>query len=149
MADKLRDLVFLGAEDNEKTLRYMLEDDPCFGRKYAKTASECDRCRAPVLLDGKVSLLNEVCKSVTEDDTTPVQIKKLTSKQVLDKVRSGLSPVEIIEHMTGGDPSYREVVEARGLLASRMAYLKHQKNLPVPDIPTIKEIWDGEEETGI
>jgi hypothetical protein len=138
-------LVFLGVNNNEKAVKYLLEEDPCFGRQYAKTAAECSRCRAPVLLNGKVSLLNEVCKSLTQEDTIPVQVKKLTSKQVIDKIQAGLSPTEIISEMVGDEPSYQQVKEARTLLAVRMSYIKNNKNLPVPEVPTLRELWNGEE----
>lgn len=120
------------------SLQKLLENDPCFGKHYAKTNDTCKRCRMPVVKDGQLVLMKEACRAETEG-TTVGPLKRLTSQDVLDRLSRGDEPFTIwVEILAGKDPTTSYGSEARNLLASRLRYLQNEYELDVPELPYTK-----------
>ena len=144
MEETIDKLTFIGIKDQNKIKTFLKTKDPCFGKAFKKQEKVCQQCRAPVLLNNDIYLLRDVCKTLTKDEQEPVKIKNITSNQVLTKIKSGIRPEDILKELVGTQPSFAEVKEARSLLSRRLSYLKTKKNLPVPSLSSVKEIWDSE-----
>lgn len=126
---------------NDKAQEILRSEEDCFGQHFAKTADECKRCIAPVLHDGRVKTVRDLCRAECED-SAPDRIKRLTSDEVLDLVRRGREPVEIWAEILDGQPPPVAGVEARSLMAARLRYLSREKGLQVPEPPTTQELKD-------
>lgn len=123
----------------EDFTQYLEKDDPCFEKAFAKSAKECKECRAPVLMDGKIHLLRDVCEARTRGADSPTQLKRLTSQEVLDRLVGGAEPPELFrEVLADSDPDIAGAA-ARALIKQRLNYLE-QKGIPVPDLPRTKEL---------
>ena len=119
-----------------------LPNDPCFGRRYAKSVRECQECLLPVVMEGRLHLLNEVCKARTEGLKKISPITRLTSQDILERLNAGVSAREIFEEILGDADPATAAVEARTLLKVRMMYLQRKTGLPMPALPPTKELLD-------
>lgn len=65
------ELVIIGEEsaEHDDPWRALRESGlpPCFGKRFAKTVHECNECLAPVIHNGKIQLVREVCEAVTRE----------------------------------------------------------------------------------
>ena len=119
-------------------LRTALAHDPCLGFNYTKTAKECRACLAPVIIAGKLMLMNEACASWSVG-ATPGTIQRLTSQEVLDRLTAGATPDAIFSEILGSADPIATGDLARQVLVDRLAYLKW-KGLTVPKVPHKKEL---------
>jgi hypothetical protein len=133
---------FIGVKDNVKTLKVLATKDPCFGKEFAKSASECKACVAPVAYQGKVHLLKEICAMLCNGAQSPVSLRRLTSSDVRERIEKGASMQEIFEEILADNDPAIAATEARALLYQRVNYIK--KSLPVPNVPTTEELLNGE-----
>ena len=143
--DVIDDMEFFASESGKEKLRAFLKTkDPCFGKSYDKDETACNKCRMPVLLNGELFIMKEVCKSISKTGIAPLRVKRISSNKVLDRVQTGDTAEEIVVDIVQPDATYDEVAEARTVVATRLSYLKNQKNVPVPDLNSTKEIWESE-----
>lgn len=126
--------------DRELFRQYLEEHDPCFGFDFAKTADECKACTAPVVIDGELYLLREVCKDVSAGADTPTDLNRLTSQDVRRRRVQGKSVEDIFWEIVGDSDPRVAGVEARSILYSRFKYLHDEYGLPMPDIPRTDEL---------
>lgn len=119
-------------------LQFLKERDVCFGN-YLQTARECDKCRAPVIVDDKLVLLKEACQAETTGAANTGALKKLSTQQVIDRIEQGKTIEEIFEEVLNGlDPEMMATV-ARNSLNLRLNYMK-SIDIPAPKLPTAKEL---------
>lgn len=128
-------LIGASEEQQEAFREFLEEDDPCFGCDFAKTADECKSCLAVVEANGKVHTLREICKAKSEGNDSPLNLKRLTSQDVLSRIRGGYSVAEIWKEILDGTDPEDGGTEAWQLLYNRLYYLRENKGLPVPDLP--------------
>jgi len=133
-------LKLVGAnEDDGRFARYLEADDPCFGRHFAKSATECQVCLCPVVLDGRLLLLREVCQARCAG-TNAGSIKRLTSQQILESLTKGATPTDLwLDILNGSDPG-EFGAEARLLLADRLWYLANHRGVSKITVPKLKEL---------
>lgn len=114
--------------------------EDCFGERFARTVTECKDCRAPVILDGKIFLLREICASQSQGGKDPVRLNRLTSVDVLDRLEAGASACDIFLEILNGAPMELGGSEARQILRRRFQYLEREFELPVPVLPTLRTL---------
>ena len=132
----LQELDFIGG-DSALFRRYLEEDDPCFGRSFAKSAIECQQCTRPVVFEGKVTLLSDVCRAFFTGGSANV-IRRLTTREVETRLKNGKSIKSIFIDILNGCDVRELGAAARQLLYDRLWYLKQTQ--PVPDLPKLKEL---------
>ena len=133
-------LVGASEEQQEAFREFLEEDDPCFGCDFAKTDSECKTCLAVVEANGRIHTLREICKAKSEGNNNPLNLKRLTSQDVLSRIRGGYSVAEIWEEILDGTDPEEGGTEAWQLLYNRLYYLREEKGLPVPELPRTGEL---------
>jgi hypothetical protein len=134
------ELTLVGSDKSLEFQEYLQSDDPCFGEHYAKRAEECKNCTAPVIVNGRLVLLNELCEARTKGADDPLQLKRLTSQDVLDRLQSGASILDIFDEILADNDLDDAAVQARSILAARLRYLQKEYDLPVPSAPKTKEL---------
>lgn len=117
-------------------------DDPCFGKGFAKTAAACIECRAPVLIDGKVRLMRELCAAKCKGVESPMDLHHLTSRDVAQRLERGEPIAAIFRSILGDVPPDIGATSARQVLVDRLLYLK-TTGFPVPVVPRAKDLLDG------
>ncbi len=131
-------LVVIGA-DSEKVNRFLSTDDPCYGRHFSKSAPECKECTAPVVADGHLCLMRDMCAALSAGGDTPALIKELSGVEIQQRLAAGTTvPQMFVEVLNGGDASLVGA-KARDLLCRRLRYLT-SKGMPAPRVPTLKEL---------
>lgn len=124
----------------EQYTRFLQERDPCFGRHFAKTVEACKRCRAPVIMEGQVYLLLEVCRGVSEGQDRPHRLNRLTSQDVFQRLQEGATTQDIFEEILAQNDPDVAAVAARQILARRLRYLERKHEVPVPDLPKTEQL---------
>lgn len=119
-------------------LKAHLAEDVCFGKHYAKTVKECRECVCPVVVEERVLLLSEVCAALC-GKAAPGHLKRLTSKEI-EKRLSTMSVVEIFKEIVNEMPVEQAAADARALLYDRLYYLREEKGVPVPDLPSTEDL---------
>lgn len=115
------------------------DESNCFGRRYAASSAVCQECLTPVIGQGTLLLLKEVC-ALECSKATPGQLKRLTSRDVLERLHGGQSIGQIFyEILNGTNPKINGTV-ARTLLHDRLWYIKNTMGTPVPVLPPTKEL---------
>lgn len=114
-------------------------DDVCFGKNYAKSTDACVACRAPVLIDGKIRVMREVCAPLSRGMTGPVDLQRLTSAEVLQMLEQGATPEAIFRKILGQVDPQLGAAAARQLLVDRFFYLSSIK-IPTPSVPKTKDL---------
>lgn len=125
----------------ETFTQYLQETDPCFGKSFAKSSKECQACLLPVLMDGRILLLNDLCSQTRKAGgvLTGDRLLPLTSQEVRERLGQGASPEDLFASILGeADPKILGG-EARRLLKTRLTYLR-QQGTPVPDLPPLSEL---------
>lgn len=135
------------SEEEQEVYRDFLErNDPCFGCHFAKTADECKECTAVVEYNGRLHTLRELCKAKSEGKEDPINLKRLSSQDVISRLRGGKSVAEIWwEILDGTDPD-EGGTEAWRILYNRLRYLEKEKGLPVPDLKPTKMLLNDLQE---
>jgi hypothetical protein len=130
----------IGLPGNEAADFLARGDDVCFGKHFAKTASECIQCRAPVIKDGKLLLMKDLC-AMTVLGEKKLEIVKLTSKEVLERLERGVDLRTIFREILGSAPVTHAGATARQLLVDRLMYLRslHPAGLP-ETVPKLKDL---------
>lgn len=113
--------------------------DPCFGKVFAKSAQACIDCRCPVLMGGKIRLMREVCAAKSRGAESPMDLQRLTSQDVLQRLERGEPLPMIFAAILADAPPELAAASARQLLMDRLVYLK-STGLPVPEVPRAKEL---------
>lgn len=141
MRVELPQLVPIGV-DQEKFTQYLQHTDPCFGRHFSKSAKECKDCTTPVITDGKLCLLKEVCAAACAGSSKPATIKELAGPDVLARLQAGKTVMQLfVEIMDGGDPNVVGA-QARAHLDKRLRYYRN-KGMLIPNVPTTQELLVG------
>jgi len=137
----VKDITLVGSTfPPEEFASYLEERDPCFGKHFAKSADACKDCLAPVIVDGTLTLLRDLCHARCEGAESPAMLKALTSQDVRNRLAAGKTVAEIFTEVLGdSDPSVAAAA-ARDLLYRRFYYLRTEKGFPVPDLPPTKEL---------
>ncbi len=113
--------------------------DLCFGRHFAKTNTECISCRAPVILQGKVVLMRDVCAMKCSGKSTPAKLNRLTSTQVMERIERGTSVKEMFKEILGESDPAVVASAARQMLIDRLTYLK-TIGVETPEVPKTKDL---------
>lgn len=116
--------------------------DPCFGKSFAKSAPECINCRAPVLIQGKVRLVRDICAARMRGAKSPMELHRLTSTEVQQRLERGDSIAAIFNEILGDTPFELGGAIARQLLVDRLLYLKGN----YPQVPRAKELYKPKEQ---
>lgn len=114
--------------------------DPCFGEDFAKTADACKECTAPVVVDGEIYLMREVCRAICRGALKPTRLNRLTSRDVRDRLFEGATVEEIWAEILGDSDPEAAGAEARKLLYNRLYYIERNYDYPTPDLPTTDEL---------
>ncbi len=114
-------------------------EDVCFGKWFAKTTTECRSCRAPVIRDGRVILMRDMCQIRTQGLSGPVQLVRLTSKQVLERLERGDPFCRIFGEIMGGAPPHAAATAARQVMLDRFIYLR-SVGMEIGKVPRTKEL---------
>lgn len=138
-----KDFEVLGAPGAAEFLNTAV--DPCFGKQFAKSAKTCIECRAPVLIEGKIKLMREVCAARSRGADTPFELQKLSTRDVVQRLERGDTLQMIFREIIGGAPEEVAGPAARQLLVDRLLYLK-STGTSVPDVPKTKELLNGKHE---
>lgn len=118
--------------------------DICFGRFFAKTNPECISCRAPVIHQGKVVLMRDVCAMKCSGKATPAKLNRLNSTQVMERLERGVAVKDIFKEILGdSDPSV-VAAAARQMLIDRFLYLK-TLGVETPAVSKTKDLLKEEE----
>lgn len=154
-------VTLIGGNAPAKFQQYIERDDPCFGRYFSRTAEECKRCTCPVIADGQVLLLREVCQAVKGAGLRPAapppppdpvpQVRstssarlsrpiRLTSREVAARLSEGKAPEEIFLEILNGCDFETYATISRQYLYESFWYIKTAFGAPVPSIPTKKEL---------
>lgn len=111
--------------DNNEAVEYLESgSDICFGRSYAKSVFDCINCRAPVIKDGKIYLMKEICATKCAGRKDVSGLRKLTSREVMELVEKGVSLAMIFRMILADCPPEQQSAEARQVLVDRAAHLK-------------------------
>lgn len=131
------------------TIEQLVEEDLCFGKRFAKTSEACGRCEAPLLVDDeRIVLFNQLCAEVCGQGgpiTGRRPLNRLSSTEVQARLNTGASYFEIwTEILAGEDPEFWGV-EARKVLDKRIRYLrsnlsKEEGYEALPNLPTTAEL---------
>lgn len=132
-------LEFIGG-DSEKFNEYIYTNDPCFGKYFAKSAAECKACITPVIVDGQLKLLRDVCQAVCAQAPIGV-IVRLSAQQVLQRLQAGKNVAAIWLEMVGTADAQTVGAEVRQILYDRLWWLKNQGHL-VPTLPKTSELLE-------
>lgn len=138
-------LVLIGG-DTDAFNRFLETDDPCFGRFYSASSGECKDCVAPVLENGQVFLLKEVCRTRTavgkggRAPTGTARINRLPSRDVMDRLSAGKSATDIFLEILGAADIDFLGREARQYLYDSFYYLRESHGVVTPDLPKLKEL---------
>lgn len=116
------------------------EEDPCFGRLHSKASSECKICLAPVIYEGRLFLMNEICEARTHGAQDPSQLLKLTSRDILQRLEAGQSVQAIFEEILKDNDPHTMGTLARNLIAGRFQYIQNELGVPVPKLPRAKAL---------
>lgn len=85
----VEELVLIGG--NTAAFKTLLQKlDPCYGKRYAKSAKACQECLCPVVIGGKVRLLNELCREATGAREEAIERRKQEREAL--KVRRAAAP---------------------------------------------------------
>lgn len=122
---------------------YLDEQDPCFGKHFAKSAPECKRCTAPVIVEGALCFLRDLCEARTKGASSPAGLVALTSRDVMERLERGSSAEEIFREVLGDSDPQVAAVAARQLLYSRFYYIRTELEVPVPELPPTEELIDS------
>lgn len=114
--------------------------DPCFGKYYAKTAPECVMCVAPVVIDGKVRLMRDVCAARSKGAENTVDLERLTSRDVAQRIERGEPLHTIFAAILGDAPPEIAASAARQILVDRLLYLKSTGARIPEEVPRVKEL---------
>lgn len=131
-------IVLLGG-NSEVFREYLKTDDPCFGKSYAKTSDVCRSCICPVLFDGRVMLLHEVC-AAWQAPGVIAALKRLSSAEVLDRIKRGKTAKDIFTEILNGTDPVANGKAARDILSGRWWYLRFEKREQLPDLPALKDL---------
>lgn len=121
-------------------LRVLKERVPCFGKDFAKTAKECRSCLAPVVVQGKLHLLREICQARSRGAATYAQLVILTTQDVIERLERGKGVEEIFAEVLGDADPDLQAAAARQLISLRLVYMKRDLGLPTPKLPPRKEL---------
>lgn len=139
----------LGVSDQASELfNRALEKDLCFGKGYAKTAQECGDCLCPVISDGKLYTLNEICATRTKSVQRQFRkakagagdFSKFAVRELVDMLGQGMSVVDIYFRMLGEANIDLVGGEARKHLWRQCYYLREKRKMPIPYPPTLEEL---------
>ena len=134
----------IGLPGNEAVQFLQAGQDVCFGKSFAKSVKECIECRAPVIQNGKLMLMRDVCAMVCLGEDKKIEIKKLTSKEVLDRLERGVSLVVIFREILGDAPVAHAGGQARQLLVDRLLYLRSLSPAGLPEsVPKLKDLVEA------
>lgn len=122
--------------------KYLEEVDPCFGKHFAKSAPECKECLAPVVVEGKLLFLRDLCEARTHGADTPDHLVRLTTNDVIVRLDHGKSLQEIYAEILGDSTSEVTAKAARSLLAARLSRMRFLE-LPTPALPPLKDLQKG------
>lgn len=134
------ELTVIGIDNS--TVQRESEAWACFGKCYSKRAPECRRCIAPVVADGQVFLMREVCEQATLGSRKAVRTNHLTTQEIMTRLQAGKSLMDVfVEMLQGGDI---DVVgrETYRVLYGRIKYIE-KKGVPVPALSPFKEMREN------
>lgn len=143
---------------NTAAFRKLLSElDPCFGQNYAKTVLTCRECICPVIVNGKVELLNDVCREATRQNkekakaggTTTVSTSKGGAPPTLNKMsyadvsralQAGKTWFDLFVEVLGDADPEEYATDAREFLYGAQYYIRKTWDLPVAKVPKRKEL---------
>lgn len=117
----------------------------CFGALYSASAPECRVCTAPVVHEGRLCLLSEVCAMASAhrgNGNGSSTFRRLSSEDVIGQLEAGRTLVDIFRDMTAGTNVDAVGAAARAYLNDRLRYIKTERGMPVPPLPRLKELKD-------
>ena len=117
--------------------------DPCFGKAFARSTAICIECRAPVVIEGKIRLMREVCSAKQRGADQLADLHRLTSREVLQRLERGDSITAIFKEILGDLPPEMGGAAARQLLVDRLVYLK-TVGVATNPVPSYKAILKEE-----
>lgn len=138
-----KDLKVIGYPATETIRKKLEEESNCFGQLFSEEDDECKKCVAPVIVNGQLRLMNEVCESFCKKEKAPANYRKLSSSKIKTLLQKGATLPEIFKLMIGEDYSQEDAVEARKCLRYRLYYLENAKDYPTPELPSLQELIDG------
>jgi len=115
---------------------HLAEPENCFGKHYAKTAPECKKCLCPVVHEGHVWLLNEVCANLC-GTAAPSNLKRLSSQEVQERLTHKTVEEIFKEILNESNPEINGSA-ARQLLYDRLWHLRTHLGVPTPPVPSLK-----------
>lgn len=120
--------------------RFLEEQDPCFGKHFAKTAPECQRCLAPIIVQGRLSFVRDLCEAQCKGAESPQLLRDLTTQDIIQRLEQGKSVEEIFVEVLGDADPKLAADAARQLLYRRFYYMRKTLDLPTPELPPMKEL---------
>jgi len=120
--------------------RFRVLEEDCFGKSYNKQAAECKVCIAPLLVDGRVVLCNEVCAAYCKGDTYKGGLNRLSSNDVAERLEKGASVADIFTEVLGAAQPEEYYKAARMLLYNRLRHLQQVKGMVTPALPPREEL---------
>ena len=138
------DILLIGASSRPGDFsRYLQEDDPCFGKHFARTVKECLACVAPVIMDQKLYLIRDLCEARCQGADSPGSLQVLAAQDVLARLESGQSVQELFQAILGDSEPALLGAAARQMLSDRFAYLRSSRKLLTPPLPPLKELQNN------
>ena len=136
--DELNSLIIPIGEDRvspEDYTRILTGPQSCFEKRFAKTASECRECLAPVIVQGALFFLRDLCRARKKGFDTPTLLTVLTTEEVSERLSLGQSVDQIFLEVLGKADLELWGAEARAMLALRLS-----KITDPPELPHLKEL---------
>lgn len=107
-----------------------LGERDCFGKRFSKSATACERCLLPLVVDGHMTTSREECHKRSPGPKLAVN---LSYREVAERLVLGKTADEIVDEMAGTDDD--EVVRlARRKLGNRLSYMRNVKGWNVPGL---------------
>ena len=137
----MNDLVVVGVADSDAVVAYLKDGDVCFGKSFAKSAPECISCRAPVVFQGRLHLMKEICAAKVLGSAGVEHINKIPARVVLERFESGASVFDVFREIVGDSTVEHTGALARQVLVDRLAYLT-SIGFKAPEVPRTKVLID-------
>lgn len=138
----MAEVQLVGASPREQEVFQLYLDNPqgdCFGKRFAKSAAECQACLLPVIVEGRITFMRDLCEARTKGAASPTQLVRLTTRDVIRRLDQGQSPQTIFNEILGDSDPSTGAQAARALLASRLGRMRFL-GLPTPKLPPLAEL---------
>lgn len=93
-----------------------------------------------MIFEGEFFFLRDLCGAQSRGERSPTSLKRLTSRDIISRLSLGKTPEEIFMEVLGDADLDGHGGDARALIANRFTYISRDMELPVPDLPYLKEL---------